>query len=284
MSSSLHPEWIRVKLGTGPNYHGVKKLLRGMSLHTVCEEAHCPNIGECFESLTATFLILGDICTRGCRFCAVASGLPGQVDQGEPERVAQAVAELGLRHVVITSVTRDDLEDGGAAIFAATIEMIRASNRRCSVEVLIPDFQGSFAALQQVMAAGPDILNHNLETVPRLYSLVRPKAIYERSLRLLSNAKTLTPGCLTKSGLMLGLGEELHEVLTAMANLREAGCDILTIGQYLRPSRQHLPIVRYYSPVEFVALKAEGDRLGFRNVESAPLVRSSYHAADQIPD
>ncbi|MBI2864356.1 MAG: lipoyl synthase [Chloroflexi bacterium] len=282
MSSSRHPEWIRVKLGMGPNYHQVKKLLRGMSLHTVCEEAHCPNIGECFESRTATFLILGDVCTRNCRFCAVTSGHPDAVDWEEPERVARAVAELGLRHVVITSVTRDDLADGGAAVFAATIVKIRTFGQPCSVEVLIPDFQGSAEALRKVMDAGPDILNHNLETVPRLYHLVRPKAIYERSLGLLANAKALAPGSLTKSGLMLGLGEEKEEVLAAMADLREAGCDILTLGQYLRPSPQHLSIVRYYAPEEFAAFKAEGEHLGFRNVESAPLVRSSYHAAAQI--
>lgn len=276
-----HPSWIRVKLGLGPNYQRVKKLLRGMSLHTVCEEAHCPNIGECFESRTATFLILGDICTRSCRFCAVTSGHPGAVDWEEPERVAKAVLELDLRHVVITSVTRDDLEDGGAAVFAATIEKIRANSRRCSVEVLVPDFQGSAGALRKVMAAGPDILNHNLETVPRLYPLVRPKATYERSRLLLASAKALAPDGLTKSGLMLGFGEERHEVLAVMADLREAGCDILTLGQYLRPSQQHLPIVRYYAPEKFADLKAEGERLGFRYVESAPLVRSSYHAAAQ---
>lgn len=281
MSISPHPPWIRVRLVQGPNYKEVKGLLAGLGLHTVCQEARCPNMGECFESRTATFLILGPVCTRNCRFCAIEGGQPGLVDPQEPERVAEAVRTLGLRFAVITSVTRDDLPDGGASLFAETIRAIRRANAGCGIEVLVPDFQGSAEALDAVLEAGPDILNHNVETVPRLYPLVRPQAHYGRSLELIRRAKE-SGGCLTKSGLMLGVGETWDEVVQVMAGLRQAGCDLLTIGQYLRPSQQHLPIVRYYTPEEFDRLANMGRQLGYRHVESGPLVRSSYHAHRQI--
>lgn len=276
-----HPSWIRVRLSQGPNYTEVKGLLAGLSLHTVCQEARCPNMGECFESRTATLLILGPVCTRHCRFCAVEGGRPMPPDAQEPRHVAEAVRTLGLRHAVITSVTRDDLPDGGASQFARVITAIREESPGCSVEVLVPDFQGSASALDAVLEAGPDILNHNLETVPRLHPLVRPQAGYDRSLELLDRAKE-HGGCLTKSGLMVGVGESRDELLEVMADLREAGCELLTIGQYLRPSPQHLPIVRYYEPEEFDGLAAEGRALGFRHVEAGPLVRSSYHARQQL--
>ncbi len=276
-----HPPWIRVRLAQGPNYHEVKGLLGGLSLHTVCQEARCPNMGECFESRTATFLILGPVCTRNCRFCAVEGGRPLLPDPEEPLHVAEAVRTLGLRHAVITSVTRDDLPDGGASQFAQAITAIRQESPGCSVEVLIPDFQGSARALDAVLEAGPDILNHNVETVPRLYPRVRPQADYERSLEVLKRAKE-HGGCLTKSGLMVGVGESGDELLEVMADLREAGCDLLTIGQYLRPSQQHLPIVRYYTPEEFGRLAGQGRAMGFRHVEAGPLVRSSYHARQQL--
>ncbi|MDP2726175.1 MAG: lipoyl synthase, partial [Dehalococcoidia bacterium] len=272
-----HPPWIRVRLAQGPNYREVKGLLAGLGLHTVCQEAHCPNIGECFESRTATFLILGPVCTRNCRFCAVEGGHPLPLDLQEPQRVAEAVLALGLRYVVVTSVTRDDLPDGGADQFAQTIRAIRRERPDCGIEVLIPDFRGSALALEMALEARPDVLNHNVETVSRLYPLVRPQADYARSLTLLKRAKE-AGRCFTKSGLMVGVGETWDEVLEAMADLREAGCDLLTIGQYLRPSPQHLPIVRYYAPEEFGRLAEEGRALGFRHVESGPLVRSSYHA------
>ncbi len=278
------PDWLKVKFTLGPNYRQVKGLLRGMTLHTVCEEANCPNIGECFESRTATFLILGRICTRNCRFCNVETGRPSELDTEEPARVAEAARALGLRHVVITSVTRDDLTDGGASVFAATIRRLRETSPACGIEVLIPDFRGSREALALVMAARPDILNHNLETVPRLYKRVRPQANYERSLELLRRAKDMGSGVLTKSGVMVGLGETWDELLATMADLQRVGCDILTIGQYLSPSAEHLPIERFYTPEEFRQLKAEGERLGLRHVESAPLVRSSYHAGRQAEE
>lgn len=281
MRHAAHPPWIRVRLMQGPNYKEVKGLLAGLGLHTVCQEARCPNMGECFESRTATFLILGPVCTRNCRFCAIEGGQPGLVDPQEPERVAEAVRTLRLRFAVITSVTRDDLPDGGASLFAETIRAIRRANAGCGIEVLVPDFQGSAEALDAVLEAGPDILNHNVETVPRLYSLVRPQAHYGRSLELIRRAKE-SGGCLTKSGLMLGVGETWDEVVQVMAGLRQAGCDLLTIGQYLRPSQQHLPIVRYYTPEEFDRLANVGRQLGYRHVESGPLVRSSYHAHRQI--
>jgi len=272
------PEWLKVRAPGGDDYHQVKGLLRTLGLHTVCEEAHCPNIGECFAQGTATFLILGDVCTRGCRFCAVAKGQPLALDREEPERVARAVARLGLRHAVITSVTRDDLPDGGASIFAEVIRKIHAYLPGCSVEVLIPDFQGSLEALRLVLAAGPEVLNHNIETVPRLYAQVRPGAIYARSLELLRRAKDLAPARRTKSGLMVGLGEDGDEVLATLRDLRTVGCDMVTIGQYLQPSAWHLPVARFYRPEEFAALREAALRLGFAHVESGPLVRSSYHA------
>ncbi|MGH2461854.1 MAG: lipoyl synthase [Chloroflexota bacterium] len=276
------PDWLRVRFPTGPNYLELKNLVRGRSLHTVCEEAHCPNIGECWQHRTATFMILGRVCTRACRFCAITTGLPIGVDREEPDRVAQAVEELGLRHVVVTSVARDDLPDGGAGIFAETIRAIRRRLPTCSVEVLIPDLEGSAESLRILMEARPDILNHNIETVERLQRKVRAKAFYARSLEVLRRAKAMEPGSLTKSGMMLGLGETREEIGQALRDLRAVDCDIVTIGQYLRPSEFHLPIVRYVPPAEFAEIKAEGMALGFKHVESGPLVRSSYHAHEQV--
>jgi len=276
------PDWLRVRFPTGPNYLDLKNIIRSRSLHTVCEEAHCPNIGECWEHRTATLMILGRICTRACRFCAVTTGLPVGVDETEPERVAEAVDEMGLRHAVITSVARDDLPDGGARIFAETIRAIRRRRPSCSVEVLIPDFGGSEEALRIVMDARPDILNHNIETVRRLQRKVRARAFYERSLEVLRRAKEMVPDALTKSGMMLGLGETREEISEALRDLRAVGCDIVTIGQYLQPSPFHLPIVRYVPPAEFAEIKAEGMAMGFRHVEAGPLVRSSYHAHEQV--
>jgi lipoyl synthase len=275
------PAWLKVRAPGGEGYLRVKGLLRRAGLHTVCEEAACPNIGECFEAGTATFLILGDVCTRACRFCAITSGCPEAVDPQEPLRVAETVALLGLRHAVVTSVTRDDLADGGAGIFAATVREIHRLSPSTAVEVLIPDLRGDWQALAAITEAGPDILNHNVETVPRLYRSVRPQAVYARSLDLLRQAKSFRPGMLTKSGIMLGLGEEPAEIRKAMSDLRGAGCDILTLGQYLRPSPRHLPVARFYPPEEFALLAEEGRALGFRHVESGPLVRSSYRAAQQ---
>jgi lipoic acid synthetase len=277
------PDWLRVRLPGGPNYQDLKGLMRGLDLHTVCEEAHCPNIGECWEARTATFMILGDTCTRACGFCAVKTGRPMTLDLGEPVRVAEAIAQMGLKHAVITSVNRDELEDGGAGIFAGTIRQIRKRLPECSIEVLIPDFMGSEDALAKVMRARPDILNHNIETVPRLYPQVRPKARYPRSLEVLQRAKRLDATVFSKSGIMLGLGEEREEVLQVFRDLRAHDVEILTVGQYLRPSLNHLPIVRYVTPDEFSDLKREALGMGFRHVESGPLVRSSYHAASQIP-
>lgn len=273
------PQWLRVRFPGGQEYLRVQNLLRDAALHTVCEEAHCPNIGECFGSGTATFLILGDICTRNCRFCAVKHGRPLPADPEEPERLAQVVKTLGLRHAVVTSVTRDDLADGGAWIFAQTIIKIKEYCPDCRVEVLIPDFRGSQEALQAVMRACPDILNHNLETVPRLYPQVRPQADYRRSLLVLDGARKMNGRVLTKSGIMVGLGERWEEIVEVMTDLRSVDCGILTIGQYLRPSAEHLPITKFYTPEEFAELELEGKRLGFKFVESGPLVRSSYHAA-----
>jgi len=278
------PEWLKVRATLGGNYRELKGLLRGLGLHSVCEEALCPNIYECFEMRTATFLILGDVCTRRCSFCAIANGRPSALDREEPGRVVHAAKVMGLRHVVVTSVARDDLADGGAAIFAETIARLRESVPDCSVEVLIPDFGGSRSALEQVMAARPDILNHNVETAPRLYRRVRPSARYWRSLELLQRAKEMDGSVLTKSGLMVGLGETWDEILAVLADLRRVGCDIVTIGQYLRPTsgQRHLPVKRYYTPDEFERLKEEALVLGFRAVESGPLVRSSYHARNQV--
>lgn len=276
------PEWLKVRFPTGPNYQELKDLVRGLTLHTVCEEAHCPNIGECWEHRTATLMILGRVCTRACRFCAITTGLPVELDDGEPERVAEAVARMGLRHAVVTSVARDDLPDGGARIFAETIGAIHRRLPTCSVEVLIPDFQGSAEALAIVMDARPEILNHNVETVQRLQRRVRARAFYERSLEVLRRAKELNPDGLTKSGMMLGVGETRAEISQTLRDLRAVRCDIVTIGQYLRPSPFHLPIDRYVTPEEFAELKEEGLALGFRHVESGPLVRSSYHAHEQV--
>ena len=275
------PLHLRVRVSQGANYHAVKSILQDLRLNTVCEEAGCPNIYECFEAKTATFLILGDTCTRNCRFCLVSGGMPLPPDAGEPLNVANAVAELDLKYVVITSVTRDDLADGGASVFARTIRAVRAAASGCAIEVLVPDFGGDWSALQAVVDTPPDVLNHNIETVPRLYAAVRPAAVYERSLRLLSIAKEQGFCGSTKSGIMVGLGEKRDEVAGVLADLRGHGCDIVTIGQYLAPSKEHFPIARYYDPKEFDELKQIGYRLGFSHVESAPLVRSSYHAREQ---
>jgi len=276
------PDWIRIKLTTGDNYQEIKSMMRSKTLHTVCEEARCPNIYECWANRTATFMILGDICTRACRFCAVNTGKPTELDLQEPERVAEAAENMGLRHCVITSVARDDLSDGGASIFAESIKAVRKRLPLCSVEVLIPDFMGNWDALKTVMDAKPDILNHNIETVERMSNRVRAKAKYDRSLELLRRAKEMQPNIPTKSSIMLGVGEEWDEILQAMDDLRAVDCNIMTIGQYLQPSPQHLNVVKYYHPDEFAALKEEGMKRGFSHVEPGPLVRSSYHAHEQV--
>ena len=276
------PPWLKVPAPGGPNYAELKHLMRDLELHTVCEEAHCPNIGECWEHRAATFMILGEVCTRNCAYCAVAHGTPVPLDTDEPARLAAAVEQMELRHVVVTSVDRDDLPNGGAEMFAVAIAEIRRRTPGTSVEVLIPDFKGSEQALAIVVDAKPDILNHNLETVERLYRLARPGGRYPRALELLRKAKELDGSLLTKSGLICGLGEEWDELLLAMRDLRSQGVDILTLGQYLRPSDQHLPIARWYTPDEFAELKRYGMVLGFRHVESGPLVRSSYHAWEQV--
>jgi lipoic acid synthetase len=276
------PSWLRAKAPVGENFHNLKKLARGLGLHTVCESAQCPNIGECWNHRTATFMLLGDICTRRCGFCAVPKGRPLPLDWDEPRRVAEAVASLGLQHAVITSVNRDDDNLGGAKIFAETIGEIRKVAPNCRIEVLIPDFQGIDEALEIVLDARPDVLNHNTESVPRLYRVVRSGARYERTLRLLERAKKFSPGMVTKSGLMVGLGETMTELVDVFRDLAQRKVDILTVGQYLRPSRDHLPIARFYTPEEFAYLKEEALRLGFRHVESGPLVRSSYHAHEQV--
>jgi lipoic acid synthetase len=275
------PEWIKARAPIGERYERLRDLMRGLDLHTVCEEARCPNIGDCWNRGTATFMILGDVCTRACGFCAVKTGLPARPpDPQEAGRVGDAVARMGLRHAVITSVNRDDQRDGGAGIFAACIHEIRARVPGCAVEVLIPDFKGDWAALETVIAARPDILNHNTETVPRLYREVRPGARFSRSLELLQRAKGA--GLLTKSGIMVGLGEEWSEIEETVRAIRGAGADILTIGQYLRPSAEHLPLQRYYTPEEFGRLREFALGLGYPHVESGPLVRSSYHAEEQV--
>jgi len=281
-SAHPRPPWLRVKFFGGPNYQDLKRLMRTLDLHTVCESARCPNMGECWEHRTATFMILGNVCTRACGFCAVPSGKPvGPPDQDEPRRVAEAAEKMGLRYAVVTSVNRDDQPDGGAGIFARTIEEIRRRVPGCKVEVLIPDFRGVWPALETVVAARPDVLNHNTETVPRLYRRVRKGAVYDRSLELLRRAKALVPEMPTKTGLMLGLGETQQEVLSAMRDLVAQGTDILTLGQYLQPTREHLPVVRFVHPDEFAGYKLQGEAMGFKHVEAGPLVRSSYHAFEQ---
>jgi len=278
------PEWIKVRAHQGENYRQLKRLVKERRLHTVCEEAQCPNIFDCWERRSATFMILGDVCTRACRFCAVTSGRPTELDIGEPLRVAESVAELGLRHAVITSVDRDDLRDGGAEIFARTIRAIRRRSPGTSIEVLTPDFQGDREAIRTVARARPDIFNHNTETVPRLYARIRPRAIFERSLDLLGAVKEVEPGTITKSGLMVGLGEEREELLDVFRAMRARSIDVLTVGQYLRPSKKHAEVVRYYHPDEFAELKQEALAMGFEHVEAGALVRSSYHADEQIPE
>ena len=276
------PSWLRQRVPAGENYRELKSLVRNLRLHTVCESAACPNVGECWSRRTATFMILGNVCTRRCGFCAVQKGAPPAVDYDEPRRVAEAAASLGLRYAVLTSVNRDDRKDGGAELFALTIRALRERLPECRVEALIPDFQGSHAALDVVLEAAPDVLNHNLETVPRLYRQVRLGARYERSLELLERAKRISPATPVKSGLMLGLGETIGEVLGVMRDLRAHSVDILTLGQYLRPSPKHLPVVRYVPPEEFDELRRAGLEMGFAHVESGPLVRSSYHAARAV--
>jgi lipoyl synthase len=279
-SKTERPAWLRAPAPVGKNYRDLKELIEGLRLHTVCESAACPNVGECWNQRTATFMILGNVCTRRCGFCAVQKGAPLPVDYDEPERVAEAVEAMGLEFAVVTSVNRDDREDGGAELFAQVIRAIRRRVPGCGVEVLIPDFQGSHAAVEIVMDAAPDVLNHNTETVPRLYRQVRLGARYERSLDVLRYAKKVRPETPTKSGLMLGLGETLDEVAAVMRDLRAHDVNILTLGQYLRPSPKHLPIVRYVTPTEFEELKRAGYEMGFGHVESGPLVRSSYHAKE----
>jgi lipoyl synthase len=276
------PPWLRVRLAAGAEYERVRKMVRGLGLETICEQARCPNQGECWKCGTATVLILGHVCTRRCGFCAVQSGTPNPPDLDEPRRVALAVAAMGWKHVVITSVTRDDLADGGAAQFGDCVKAVRDLAGTCSIELLIPDLQGNTAALADIVTSRPVVLGHNLETVPRLYPEVRPQADFDRSLLLLRQVKELDPDMLTKSAIMVGLGETWEELLETMQRLRQAGCDILTIGQYLAPSRQHLPVVRYYTLEEFDAIRAAGDRAGFHWVEAAPLARSSYHAERQV--
>ena len=281
-SGGRKPSWLKVKAPGGANYVTLKGMMRDLRLHTVCEEAHCPNIGECWEHRAATFMILGDVCTRNCAYCAVAHGTPAALDIEEPVRLAEAVATMGLRHVVITSVDRDDLPNGGAEIFAGCITEIRRRLPETSIEVLIPDFKGSATALRIVVEARPDILNHNLETIDRLYRIARPGGRYPRALQLLRRAKEMNPEGLTKSGIICGLGEEWDELLVAMQDLRAQDVDILTIGQYLRPSASHLPIARWYTPDEFAELRRIGRAMGYRHVEAGPLVRSSYHAWEQV--
>jgi lipoic acid synthetase len=273
-----HPDWIKVRAPGGGQYATTRGIVRGLGLHTVCEEAMCPNLAECWGHGTATFMLMGEVCTRACTYCAVAHGRPQPLDAGEPAKVAEAVMRLDLRHVVVTSVDRDDLPDGGAAHFAATVEAIKSQARGCTVEVLTPDFKGDERAIATVVAAPIDILNHNTETVPRLYRLARPGGKYRRSLDLLRLAKTIRPALLTKTGLMVGLGEERDELVAVFRDLADVGCDILTLGQYLQPSAKHLPVVRYLHPDEFAELRTAAVGFGFRHVESGPLVRSSYHA------
>jgi lipoic acid synthetase len=274
------PPWFKVTMRQGPDYKDIRQTMDRLGLHTICEEARCPNVWECWNARTATFLILGDICTRRCHYCAVTTGRPLAVDREEPRRIAEAVQALGLHHVVLTSVNRDELDDGGAGIFAETIRQIRQLMGTCTIEVLIPDFEGNAEALEAVVKERPDILNHNIETVRRLFPSIRPQGKYDRSIELLDRAKGM--GAQTKSGLIVGMGETLNEVRDVMHDLRAVGCDIMTIGQYLQPTKAHLSVARFYHPDEFAALKEEGMALGFSHVESGPLVRSSYHAAQQV--
>jgi lipoic acid synthetase len=276
------PPWLKVKAPGGPNYIRLKHLMRELDLHSVCEEAHCPNVGECWEHGTATFMILGDVCTRNCAYCAVAHGRPPKYDITEPERVAQAIAEMELQHAVITSVDRDDLPDFGAWIFAETIRQIHERVPGCSVEVLVPDFQGNEASIRHVLEAGPEIYNHNTETVPRLYKKARPGGRYPRVMEIFRFVKRIAPEIPTKTGMILGMGETMEEVVAVMRDLREVDVDILTLGQYLRPSENHIALDRYYTPEEFRELRDIGMEMGFRHVESGPLVRSSYHAWEQV--
>jgi lipoyl synthase len=274
------PAWFKVQATTGPDYLDIKQTVDRLKLHTICEEARCPNRWECWNARTATFLILGDICTRRCHYCSVETGRPLAVDHEEPLRVAQAIQALGLRHAVITSVNRDELPDGGAAVFIETIRQTRQLSPECTIEVLIPDFEGNREALATLCAEKPDILNHNIETVRRLFPTIRPQGKYQRSIELLDRAKQFS--MTTKSGLILGMGETFDEAREVMRDLRAAQCDIVTIGQYLQPTREHLPVAHYYSPEDFAVLKKEGIALGFAHIESGPLVRSSYHAAQQV--
>ena len=274
------PSWFKIRLQRGPDYLDIRRIMDGLGLHTICEEARCPNMWECWNARTATFLILGDICTRRCHYCSVTTGRPKALDLDEPLRVAQAVQALNLRHAVITSVNRDELDDGGASIFAETIRHIRRLSPACTIEVLIPDFEGNEAALAAVCAEKPDILNHNIETVRRLFPSIRPQGKYQRSIDLLGQTNRM--GMKTKSGLILGMGETIEEAREVMQDLRSVGCEIMTIGQYLQPTKDHLPVARFYHPDEFAQLKAEGMAMGFGHVEAGPLVRSSYHAEQQI--
>jgi lipoic acid synthetase len=275
------PAWLKARAPMGDNYHALKKLARTLDLHTVCESAQCPNIGECWSHRTATFMLLGNLCTRRCGFCAVPKGKPEALDFDEPRRVAEAVATLGLKHAVVTSVNRDDDNVGAAGIFAETIREVRRQAPGCQIEVLIPDFQGRDDCLKIVLEARPEVLNHNTETVPRLYRAVRSGARYERTLRLLENVKVFAPGMVSKTGVMVGIGETMDELLEVFRDLSRRNVDILTVGQYLRPSKDHLPMTRYYTPEEFAFMKEEALKMGFRHVESGPLVRSSYHAHEQ---
>ena len=275
------PEWLKVKMPGSPRYLELQNIMRGQKLHTVCEEAHCPNIGECWDRGTATFMILGEICTRSCRYCAVTTGRPNGLDLQEPRRVAETVKEMGLSYCVITSVNRDDLPDGGAYIFASCINKIRETSPDCRVEVLIPDFAGSWPALKRVIDSGPAVLNHNIESTVRIFPKVRAKGNYELSLELLAKCKDINRATVTKSGIIVGMGETVDEVLETMADLRKVDCDLLTIGQYLRPSIRHIAMDRFYHPEEFEELRKAGEAMGFKHVASGPLVRSSYHADEQ---
>ena len=277
------PDWLKVRVPSGPAYRRLLGIMRDSDLHTVCEEAHCPNLAECWGRGTATFMILGDTCTRACGYCQVTSGRPSGLDRDEPRRVALAVQRMGLKHAVVTSVNRDDLPDGGAAIFADTIRWIRRLSPATTIEVLIPDFEGNWEALATTLAMQPEVLNHNTETVPRLYPAVRHKADYAQSLELLRRAAAWSPRPVTKSGIMVGLGETRDEIRAVLRDLRSVDCDVLTVGQYLRPSFKHLPVARYLPPAEFDAIRDEARALGFTHVESGPLVRSSYHAESQVP-
>jgi len=284
VTRGARPDWLKVRLPSGDNYFRLKGILHGLSLNTVCEEARCPNVAECWGQGTATFMILGDVCTRACGFCAVKTGLPQYLDREEPARVAEAVSAMGLAHAVVTSVNRDELRDGGASIFASTIEAIHSRCPETTIEVLIPDFKGSRESLETVLTAGPDILNHNVETVPRLYKRVRPGANFAQSVELLRRVKKIAPGTVSKTGMMLGLGENMDEVEAVMRELAsDAAVDVLTLGQYLQPTPDHLPVVRFVHPDEFRELARRGMEMGFRHVEAGPLVRSSYHAANQVP-